>query len=163
MIDFAMKAEVAVASLDATIVSMSRTTPNLSKDLQELARSMQRTTAFSDEMIMDGIENCIRYCHNFDPEKSKNPFAYFTQIIYYAFLRRIEKEKKQTYIKFKMTENVGVNEELVTLESGERIDVKLYDNFRDVIDDFETKMKNKKKPITKTENSKNKKLSLIHI
>ena len=59
-----------------------------------------------------------------------------------------------------MTENVGVNEELVTLESGERIDVKLYDNFRDVIDDFETKMKNKKKPITKTENSKNKKYAL---
>ena len=115
---------------------------------------------YKDEMIMDGIENCIRYCHNFDPEKSKNPFAYFTQIIYYAFLRRIEKEKKQTYIKFKMTENVWVNEELVTLESGERIDVKLYDNFRDVIDDFETKMKNKKKPITKTENSKNKKYAL---
>ena len=41
---------------------------------------------------------------NFDPEKSKNPFSYFTQIIYYAFLRRIEKEKKQSYIKLKMTE-----------------------------------------------------------
>ncbi len=44
------------------------------------------------------------YAHNFDPDKSKNPFSYFTQIIYYAFLRRIEKEKKQAYIKFKMTE-----------------------------------------------------------
>lgn len=44
------------------------------------------------------------YAHNFDPEKSKNPFSYFTQIIYYAFLRRIEKEKKQAYIKLKMTE-----------------------------------------------------------
>jgi hypothetical protein len=41
------------------------------------------------------------YAHNFDPEKSSNPFSYFTQIIYYAFLRRIEKEKKQAYIKFK--------------------------------------------------------------
>ena len=59
---------------------------------------------YRDEMIGDGIENCLMYCSNFDPEKSKNPFSYFTQIIYYAFLRRIQKEKKQTYIKYKMTE-----------------------------------------------------------
>ena len=50
---------------------------------------------YRDEMISDGIENCLQYCGNFNPEKSKNPFAYFTQIIYYAFLRRIAKEKKQ--------------------------------------------------------------------
>ena len=50
-------------------------------------------------MILDGIENCIQYIDNFDPDKSSNPFAYFTQIIFYAFLRRIAKEKKQSYIK----------------------------------------------------------------
>ena len=50
---------------------------------------------YREEMIGDGIENCIRYAKNFNPEKSKNPFAYFTQIIYYAFIRRITKEKKQ--------------------------------------------------------------------
>ena len=55
-------------------------------------------------MVSDGIENCLQYIHNFDPEKSKNPFAYFTQIIYYAFLRRIQKEKKQAHIKNKMIE-----------------------------------------------------------
>jgi len=59
---------------------------------------------FREEMIGDGIENCLMYCHNFDPEKSKNPFSYFTQIIYYAFLRRIQKEKKQNYIKYKLAE-----------------------------------------------------------
>tara|TARA_R110001583_G_scaffold28240_2_gene100465 strand:+ start:1510 stop:2139 length:630 start_codon:yes stop_codon:yes gene_type:complete len=59
---------------------------------------------FRDEMVGDGIENCLMYAHNFDPEKSKNPFSYFTQIIYYAFLRRIQKEKKQNYIKYKMME-----------------------------------------------------------
>ena len=48
---------------------------------------------YRQEMISDGIENCLQYIHNFDPEKSKNPFAYFTQIIYYAFIRRIQKEK----------------------------------------------------------------------
>ena len=54
---------------------------------------------YKQEMISDGIENCLQYIHNFNPEKSKNPFAYFTQIIYYAFIRRIQKEKKQTHIK----------------------------------------------------------------
>jgi|TARA_R110000868_G_scaffold270614_3_gene530033 hypothetical protein len=56
---------------------------------------------FRDDMIGDGIENCLLYAHNFDPAKSSNPFSYFTQIIYYAFLRRIEKEKKQAFIKYK--------------------------------------------------------------
>jgi hypothetical protein len=56
---------------------------------------------FKEDMIGDGIENCISYAHNFNPEKSENPFSYFTQIIYYAFLRRIEREKRQSYIKYK--------------------------------------------------------------
>lgn len=57
-----------------------------------------------DDMVSDGIENCVSYINNFDPEKSNNPFAYFTQIIYYAFLRRIKKEKRQLYIKHKLLE-----------------------------------------------------------
>ena len=56
---------------------------------------------FREDMICDGIENCLQYIDNFNPEKSQNPFAYFTQIIYYAFLRRIQKEKKQLEIKSK--------------------------------------------------------------
>ena len=59
---------------------------------------------YKDDMISDGIENCLQYASNFNPEKSKNPFAYFTQIIYYAFLRRIQKEKKQTHVKNKIVQ-----------------------------------------------------------
>ncbi len=59
---------------------------------------------YREEMIGDGIENCLMYAGNFDPNKSKNPFSYFTQIIYFAFLRRIAKEKKQMYIRYKMLE-----------------------------------------------------------
>jgi hypothetical protein len=59
---------------------------------------------YRDEMISDGIENCLQYAQNFNPEKSSNPFAYFTQIIYYAFLRRIQKEKKQTHVRNKIIE-----------------------------------------------------------
>ena len=102
---------------------------------------------YRDEMIMDGVENCIRYCHNFDPEKSKNPFAYFTQIIYYAFLRRIEKEKKQTYVKFKLTENVTGFGDLVNLD-GHKLDIKIHSNVRDVIDEFETKLLKKKEEVS---------------
>ena len=63
--------------------------------------------SFREEMISDGIENSLQYIDNFNPEKSQNPFAYFTQIIYYAFLRRIEKEKKYLYTKYKATEHVN--------------------------------------------------------
>ena len=72
---------------------------------------------FRDDMISDGIENCVQYIHNFDPEKSKNPFAYFTQIIHYAFLRRIQKEKKQLEIKTKIIEKTGF-EEVMTVDDG---------------------------------------------
>ena len=65
---------------------------------------------FREDMICDGIENCVQYIHNFDPNKSKNPFAYFTQIIHYAFLRRIQKEKKQLEIKTKIIEKSGFDE-----------------------------------------------------
>ena len=65
---------------------------------------------FRDDMISDGIENCVQYIHNFDPEKSRNPFAYFTQIIHYAFLRRIQKEIKQLDIKTKIIERSGFDE-----------------------------------------------------
>ena len=68
---------------------------------------------FREEMVSDGIENCINYIGNFDPNKSKNPFAYFTQIIYYAFLRRIQKEKKQLDIKTKIIERTGFDEVMV--------------------------------------------------
>ena len=67
--------------------------------------------AFREEMVSDGIENCVMYASNFNPEKSTNPFAYFTQIIYYAFLRRIEKEKKQLYIKYKTMDEFSSLEE----------------------------------------------------
>ena len=71
---------------------------------------------FREDMIGDGIENCVHYIHNFNPEKSTNPFAYFTQIIYYAFLRRIQKEKKQLEIKTKIIEKTGFDQVMVVEE-----------------------------------------------
>tara|TARA_B100001996_G_scaffold108947_1_gene82354 strand:+ start:720 stop:1196 length:477 start_codon:yes stop_codon:yes gene_type:complete len=71
---------------------------------------------FREDMIGDGIENCVQYIHNFNPQKSSNPFAYFTQIIYYAFLRRIQKEKKQLEIKTKIIEKTGYDQVMVVEE-----------------------------------------------
>ena len=65
---------------------------------------------YKDDMISDGIENCLQYVANFNPDKSDNPFAYFTQIIYYAFIRRIQKEKKQTEIKQRLIQKQGIQE-----------------------------------------------------
>ena len=65
---------------------------------------------FRDDMISDGIENCLQYMDNFNPDKSKNPFAYFTQIVYYAFLRRIAKEKRQMDIRDKLIEKNGYDQ-----------------------------------------------------
>ena len=72
---------------------------------------------YRDDMISDGIENCLQYLNNFNPRKSNNPFAYFTQIIYYAFVRRIQKEKKQVTIKHRMIQEANYDD--MTLQPGE--------------------------------------------
>lgn len=75
---------------------------------------------FKDDMISDGIENCLTAVAKFDPEKSTNPFAYYTQIIYFAFIRRIQKEKKQQATKYELIKNMDIDE-LITQDqdSGE--------------------------------------------
>ena len=107
--------------------------------------------SFRDEMIADGIENCLMYFRNFDPEKSKNPFAYFTQIIYYAFLRRIMKEKKQLYVKYKATEQIGILDEFEMLEDsdGNYRQFELYENISEFIHNFEENKRKKKEGKTK--------------
>lgn len=110
--------------------------------------------SYKDEMISDGIENCINYIHNFDPDKSTNPFAYFTQIIYYAFLRRIQKEKKQQYIKHKTLENSAIMNTLVDMspEDSKQFNAVYLtqeaDKLQALVDKFEPvkEAKQKKKP-----------------
>jgi hypothetical protein len=111
--------------------------------------------SFRDEMIADGIENCVSYFDNFDPSKSNNPFAYFTQIIYYAFLRRILKEKKHMYIKHKAMEESLLFDELMQQATEENsfsavnfdIDpqsVEFIKNFEDLLKEKKDKKKKKK-------------------
>ena len=83
---------------------------------------------YREEMISDGIENCLQYIDRFDPAKSSNPFAYFTQIIYYAFVRRITKEKKQQMIKEKLLKESNIES---------RIAVQAHDNESDYQQQFD--------------------------
>lgn len=103
--------------------------------------------SFKEEMIGDGLENAIAALNNFDPEKSSNPFAYFTQVIYFAFIRRIHKEKKQLYIKHKVIENSIVTDTMS--EKSAHNDVKVsatYDIHTDYMNDFVEKYEESMKP-----------------
>ena len=113
---------------------------------------------FRDDMISDGIENCLQYLDNFNPAKSNNPFAYFTQIIYYAFIRRIQKEKKQTTIKHKLI--MDSNYDDVALQPGD--DAEFKNQFRDFLqknlkmEDTQPKKVEKKKKKTRVRKSTSK-------
>ena len=91
---------------------------------------------FKEDMISDGIENCVQYIHNFNPEKSQNPFAYFTQIIHYAFLRRIQREKRQLEIKNKILEKSGYSE---VFDDSNKIDGDNYSDYNQIKDAVHSK------------------------
>jgi hypothetical protein len=93
---------------------------------------------FKEDMISDGIENSIQYLHNFDPEKSQNPFAYFTQIIHYAFLRRIQREKRQMDIRSKILEKSGYSE---VFEDDNLIDGSNYSDYNSIKDNIYSKLR----------------------
>lgn len=101
------------------------------------------SSQWKEEMIGDGLENAITYIDNFDPKKSKNPFAYFTQIIYFSFRRRIEKEKKQQYIKLKNLDNYTEYDDFFMQ------DKELYENNQLFIETFEKNLLTKKKKAAK--------------
>lgn len=117
---------------------------------------------YRDDMICDGIENCLQYIDNFDPKKSKNPFAYFTQIIYFAFVRRIQKEKRYLFIKYKAIDNANIQQETSDhqnsdssprhhdIYSGEWSHEQMYA----FIEDFET-TKRKKRTVRKSQDKIN--------
>ena len=93
---------------------------------------------FKEDMISDGIENCVQYIHNFNPEKSQNPFAYFTQIIHYAFLRRIQREKRQLEIKNKIIERSEYSE---VFDDNNTLDGSNYSEYNSIKDAVHSKLR----------------------
>ena len=106
--------------------------------------------SYKEELISDGVENCLQYLTNFDPNKSSNPFAYYTQICYYAFIRRIQKEKKQSYVKHKLLQEMPYE----AFDTSEFDDSELAQSFVTFIqtnsnfdhESFERKIKKTQKP-----------------
>lgn len=103
--------------------------------------------SYKHEMVSDAIENCLAAVNNFDVETYFNPHAYFTQIAWYAFIRRIDKEKRQNYLKYKNYQK------LITEESLNNPYVNQYnpalaasdDVMEDVIRNYEDSIQRKKK------------------
>ena len=112
--------------------------------------------SFRDEMVADGIENCILYFKDYDPDYNAsgnpnyqpNPFAYFTQVIYYAFIRRISKEEKNRYTIYKNFQetitNLHGNELLMDGDDNHLLPSTMYDNINDFMSRFEAKEEAKK-------------------
>jgi hypothetical protein len=104
--------------------------------------------SFRDELVSDAIENCFLYFDNFDSDKYSNPFAYFTQIIYYAFHRRIAKEEKNRYIIYKKFQESVLDTSdaslMVDADDNHVVSSTMYDNLNEFIKKFETREAEKK-------------------
>jgi hypothetical protein len=136
-------------------IDLPRIPPYVGECIQLIAKNLATKPNFSgysfiDEMISDGIENCIMYIHNFNPDKSTNPFGYITLIIHHAFLRRIEKEAKHSYVRHKM---MVQGNHLLAMEYGggdydsgefEALTGNTNDTSNSIIKDFESKLQKKK-------------------
>lgn len=113
--------------------------------------------SYKEEMIGDAIENCIHYVRSFDPDKSTNPFAYFTQISWNSFVSRINKEKKQQYVKYKSMENMLVNNTnfVHSAEGAQIITPEFHENTQSFIKSYEENIeKTKRKKEEKKEERK---------
>jgi len=126
-------------------------TPYIAECFLEIALNLAKKPnfvnyPFKEDMIGDAVENCLLYCSNFDPQKSQNPFSYFTQITYYAFLRRIQKEKKQKEIKYKYLKSLDTRGDLSQYLKQLGISEDEAEVYEKVIEETEdTKTTNKKK------------------
>jgi hypothetical protein len=99
---------------------------------------------YRDEMVMDGVENCLKAIHNYNIDAATrtgkpNAFAYFTQIAYFAFIRRIVKEKKQADIKFKFMEQADVEQFVTSIDVNSPVDQKFIETLREKISKVQVK------------------------
>jgi hypothetical protein len=149
-----VKYKAAVRKADAEGVNKPRVPDYVGVCLMKICERLSHRPNFinysyRDDMIADAIENCVAAVDNFDPDRYDNPFAFFTMIAWNAFIRRIDKEKKQSYIKHKNFENSGIMDELYEqsrMEGGHSVQIKNNEFSNDIIRNFENKLtKNSKK------------------
>lgn len=107
------------------------------------------TQSWKEEMVDDAIETCVRYAHNYNPEKYNNPFAYITQLVTNSIIQRIKIEKAHTYIKYKSFDLSGGFNAIADEHSdidGIHIDetTEMYRDYLTYISDYEEKNFSKK-------------------
>jgi len=114
---------------------------HIAKNYSNKPKFFGYSNLWKEEMIADGIEDCIKNgLKNYDPTRFSNPFAYFTEVIHWAFVRRIKREKREQYKKMKNKQN---NDLVLSLASNKY--VKADDDVTDhLIKDFETKLEEEK-------------------
>ena len=103
--------------------------------------------SFREEMVSDGLQNCIKYMNNFNPEKTTNPFGYFSRILWNAYILRILEEREQTYVKYKALEEAALFSEIQSAYANSPTEIKINDNMKAFVHDFETRLSNKKNKI----------------
>lgn len=116
---------------------------------------------FREEMISDGIENSLQYLNNFNPKKSSNPFAYFTQIIYFAFVRRIQREKKHLATKYRIIEEslIDLAGDTDGINSSQKYGSDYADaNMHEFLQNFEKSQEEKKRKIKSSKKKAQKKV-----
>lgn len=102
---------------------------------------------FKEDMIQDGVLTCVANITKFDPDRTNNPFSYFTQAIFYSFLQRIAKEKKQEYVKYKSIEKKYFSEEVGetnnfdkgNFKTSDNNNLEIFDNYLEFIEEYEDK------------------------
>jgi|SRR6185369_14081960 len=99
---------------------------------------------YKDEMQFDAVENCVRALKNFNPDKSNNPFGFFSTCCHNSFIRRIQKEKKEQYIKLKMTQNAFIFHDMGSSDDDQVASRVMYENNDQYIQEFEASMERKK-------------------
>lgn len=121
---------------------------------------------FREEMISDGIENSLQYLNNFNPSKSSNPFAYFTQIIYFAFVRRIQREKKHLATKYRIIEEslIDLAGDTDGINSNQKYGSDYADaNMHEFLQNFEKSQEEKKRKIKSSKKKAAKKVGFEKI
>lgn len=123
-----------------------------------------RNYPYREDMVMEGVENCVRYIDNFDTEKYKNPLGYFTQVCYYAFIGVIPKEKKELYIKFKASSNAIAQGEVADMSDMDSVAESIITNMgvsQEYMDEFIEEYEEKKN-LNKTEKQRKRRHSNIN-
>lgn len=114
--------------------------------------------SFRDDLISDALYDCVRFAKKFNPEKTENPFSYITTIAFSAFLRRIDSEKKQSYVKAKIISETPTHDFFDSIEAD---DIELQENFIEYMNENNVNLINNEPMAIKRKRKKQQEMNLL--